>query len=1139
MFIQTRPRTFLFLFLFIVVVGSIVFSILRNDTSDQKEAIHIALAGPMSGELREGVGMKESIMLYVDKVNRGGGINGKQIVLDTYDDKDDPVEAEKVALKIAEDGKAVAVIGHYYSTCSRRAGRIYKKYGIPAVTPESDADDITQGNPWYFRTIYNNSLQAKFLATYMKYALGADEVAIVSDPTLFGRSLAQTFTRTAREIGLTITNLWEVDPGGKTIESQIERFLSPVLSEKKKVNVFLAAHEAISAKFVWYLKRHHLGNIIMGSDSTASKAFVEALKLKQPKERKADYFSEGVYLVCPMIYDIADEGILQFRQSFESKYGTSPDPFLPLSYSTSELLIEAIRKGNVRGKEETLAEDRKKIRDVLAGMNSQETAVTSLTGPIFFDDNGNSVMPPVYVGIYDHNNVISPMAELEYIFSKRKLYDLQPLLADKKIIELPNLFLVIKSIAYAGIYINSIEDINFSKKVADLDFNLWLRYQSGLDVTNLCFPNAVEPVSMNHPVESVDVSGTHQSYRLYRIRGKFRMDFIEPQSLPDQHTVGIQFRNCKLPSEFLDYVVDYTDLNLKNHKNIIDGRRQDSLLHNQYKYAIRDTFMFSAPYRKRTLGNPELSGVLDESTVDYSGIDAGILIGKERFFVRTLLPAAWSPYIIYPCLFGLLGLFFMRRTGVGKDRNRLMFLVQILLIFLILAASEKYLLRCFDKNTPLRFLERLETLYDTLWLLIPGVLLIFAVKHFAWDPLEKRTGTPIPNLMRNAVGLVILFVTSAIILASVFHLNVVGIFATSGILTIFLGVALHSNLSSIISGLALNLERPFRIGDWVKIGGHEGEVVDINWRTTRLRSSSDVIISISNSDVTTTEVENFSMMEGRTSDAFSIYLSPKYSPETVFQILADSVRSLGLVPGIWFLEANSWAIEYQVQYALEKYDDKRSKTKTELWQLVWTNLKNAGMPPALRGSPPRSTYLLESVEAESISKLINLFEPLPTELRNQISSKMKLRSFPKGGMIVKKGAPGKSMYVVMEGIVGVGSEKEETSTDMQILPMGTVVGIRCLLTGGQRESTLIAKTNCSLYKLTKEDLLPILEKKPEVVCLFGEKLSRYTLKKEIRDRPLSVEELHANQEGVAQQIRDFYGLEGGPSVIPEKEDIQG
>ena len=64
-----------------------------------------------------------------------------------------------------------------------------------------------------------------------------------------------------------------------------------------------------------------------------------------------------------------------------------------------------------------------------------------------------------------------------------------------------------------------------------------------------------------------------------------------------------------------------------------------------------------------------------------------------------------------------------------------------------------------------------------------------------------------------------------------------GVLATSGIIAIVLGFALQNTLSDLLSGLALNIDRPFGAGDWLLISGDvEGQVLQINWRSTRIRT---------------------------------------------------------------------------------------------------------------------------------------------------------------------------------------------------------------------------------------------------------------------------------------------------------------
>ena len=84
-----------------------------------------------------------------------------------------------------------------------------------------------------------------------------------------------------------------------------------------------------------------------------------------------------------------------------------------------------------------------------------------------------------------------------------------------------------------------------------------------------------------------------------------------------------------------------------------------------------------------------------------------------------------------------------------------------------------------------------------------------------------------------------------------------GVLATSGVLAIVLGLALQNTLADVFSGLAINIERSFRAGDWITLnGGVEGEIMEINWRATRIRTAVNDMIVIPNSIVAKAIVTN-------------------------------------------------------------------------------------------------------------------------------------------------------------------------------------------------------------------------------------------------------------------------------------------
>ena len=114
------------------------------------EPLHIAFPAPLSGPLAYiGEEARNAAQLYLDEVNAGGGIDGHRVVLDIVDDKGNPSVARSGVAGIAS-GKALIVLGHYLSVTSAAAGPLYRDAHIPALTPFSYADAVTQDNPYYF-----------------------------------------------------------------------------------------------------------------------------------------------------------------------------------------------------------------------------------------------------------------------------------------------------------------------------------------------------------------------------------------------------------------------------------------------------------------------------------------------------------------------------------------------------------------------------------------------------------------------------------------------------------------------------------------------------------------------------------------------------------------------------------------------------------------------------------------------------------------------------------------------------------------------------------------------------------------------------------------------------------------------------
>ena len=105
-----------------------------------------------------------------------------------------------------------------------------------------------------------------------------------------------------------------------------------------------------------------------------------------------------------------------------------------------------------------------------------------------------------------------------------------------------------------------------------------------------------------------------------------------------------------------------------------------------------------------------------------------------------------------------------------------------------------------------------------------------------------------------------IYVSSALaMMGFVFGLPLQGLLATSGIVAIVLGLALQSTLSDVFSGISLSIENSYQLGDEILLeGGVEGEVVAMNWRSTRLKNSANDMVIVPNSAIAKLRIQNHS-----------------------------------------------------------------------------------------------------------------------------------------------------------------------------------------------------------------------------------------------------------------------------------------
>ena len=85
-----------------------------------------------------------------------------------------------------------------------------------------------------------------------------------------------------------------------------------------------------------------------------------------------------------------------------------------------------------------------------------------------------------------------------------------------------------------------------------------------------------------------------------------------------------------------------------------------------------------------------------------------------------------------------------------------------------------------------------------------------------------------------------------------------GLLAGSGVVAIILGFGMQNLLSTLVAGAELQIGKPYKLGDWLQIGEHIGQVMEINWADTRLRTNDAISIEIPNNKIVEETIINLS-----------------------------------------------------------------------------------------------------------------------------------------------------------------------------------------------------------------------------------------------------------------------------------------
>ena len=341
--------------------------------------IKIGTAGPITGSNATfGAQLKAGAEQAVADINAKGGVLGKKLELLVGDDACDPKQAVSVANKMAAD-KVVFVAGHFCSSSSIPASKVYLEESILEITPASTNPKLTDEGGWnIFRTCGRDDQQGAVAGAYIAKEFKGRKVAILHDNTAYGKGLADETKKTMNKGGLKETLYSAYVPG--------ERDYSAIVSRMKQAGIeliYIGGYHTETGLIIKQARQQGMNVSVMGGDALVTNEFWQI----------SGEQGEGTMMTFPSDPRRRPSAQAVVKEFADKKI--DPEGYVLYSYAAVQIWAEAAEKAGTT--------DPKKVADVLRAGKWD-----SVLGPISYDKKGDVTVSD-YVFYIWHNGSYAEM----------------------------------------------------------------------------------------------------------------------------------------------------------------------------------------------------------------------------------------------------------------------------------------------------------------------------------------------------------------------------------------------------------------------------------------------------------------------------------------------------------------------------------------------------------------------------------------------------------------------------------------------------------------------------------------------------------------------------------------------------------
>lgn len=352
------------------------------------------------------------------------------------------------------------------------------------------------------------------------------------------------------------------------------------------------------------------------------------------------------------------------------------------------------------------------------------------------------------------------------------------------------------------------------------------------------------------------------------------------------------------------------------------------------------------------------------------------------------------------------------------------------------------------------------------------------------EHLVRRRRKDVSAIVRDTIKAAVVVVFVLVFLRGVLHWNLAAILTPSAIMTAIIGLAMQDTIGNFISGILIQVEKPFDINDWIEIEGQQGQVRELNWRYTKIETLDHYYIVVPNSKIATQKVVNYSKPTPDVNEFLSIGVSYDVPPLKVKRAIESILEAnphivKGHNNGVFLHEYGDSSVNYKIKYAIEDFSWRRA-VRDEVLSAVWYQFRKRSIEIPF---PIRTVIMRKPEDWSDAAGHVELLAGLPFfegVSRRAISTLLQcgiVSACQPGAPVCEAGEEGDSMFFVLSGEFGVVRDGHQVAT----LCRGDFFGEMSLLTGEKRNARVECRSAGDLLEVDRNAFRVLLDDEPAIM----------------------------------------------------------